>query len=265
MWSAVAVTPLVTEKTLKSVFLSTFRPVVLSATPPSTSTTSRPSLYTANWRPTSPSAIASSTARLKTSCGSTLCLPFSCARRPASRSRGMTLAMVMPPAAFQRNPRRERAGPRDDERLERRSVLAMARSIGYRPGSGQVPVITCLGRMRARPPFVPFLPPCSAAVVIMSAGSAFTSAVATKAQDVTFAKDAAPILFDRYGSCHHPGGVGPFSLLTYGSARQHAARIGVVTKKRSMPPWKSEPHGAEFVGQQRLTDAEIDPHQRWIA
>jgi len=106
---------------------------------------------------------------------------------------------------------------------------------------------------------------CAAAVVIMSAGSAFTSAVATKAQDVTFAKDAAPILFDRCGSCHRPGGVGPFSLLTYGSARQHAARIGVVTKKRSMPPWKSEPHGAEFVGQQRLTDAEIDTLQRWIA
>jgi tetratricopeptide (TPR) repeat protein len=87
---------------------------------------------------------------------------------------------------------------------------------------------------------------------------------ATEAHAVTFAKDVAPILFERCGGCHHPGGVAPFSLLTYASARQRATQIGAVTRTRYMPPWKSEPRDGEFVGQRHLTDAEIDILQRWV-
>src|SRR5712691_5517407 len=31
----------------------------------------------------------------------------------------------------------------------------------------------------------------------------------------TYAKDVAPILFERCASCHHPGGSAPFSVLDY--------------------------------------------------
>ena len=48
----------------------------------------------------------------------------------------------------------------------------------------------------------------------------------------TYAKDIAPLLADRCGMCHHPGGSAPFSLLTYADARRRATQIAAVTKPR---------------------------------
>jgi len=42
---------------------------------------------------------------------------------------------------------------------------------------------------------------------------------------VSFNKDIAPILAARCVSCHQPGGVGPFNLLTYRDARQRSTLI----------------------------------------
>ena len=88
---------------------------------------------------------------------------------------------------------------------------------------------------------------------------------AAPAAPVTFSKDVAPILFDRCGGCHHPDGIAPFSLITYAAARQRASLVALVTKRRQMPPWKSEPGYGEFVGHKNLTDAQIDLLQRWAA
>ena len=88
---------------------------------------------------------------------------------------------------------------------------------------------------------------------------------AARAEPVTFARDVAPIVFERCGVCHHPNGSAPFSLLTYSAARAHATQIAVATARRLMPPWKSEPGYGEFVGHRALTDAEIDLLQRWVA
>ncbi|MBI3402489.1 MAG: tetratricopeptide repeat protein [Acidobacteria bacterium] len=82
---------------------------------------------------------------------------------------------------------------------------------------------------------------------------------------VTFARDVAPIIFDRCGTCHHPDGAAPFSLLTYAAARQRATLIAAVAKSRFMPPWKSEPGYGEFIGHQPLSDAEIGVMQQWVA
>src|SRR5437867_1084658 len=82
---------------------------------------------------------------------------------------------------------------------------------------------------------------------------------------VTFAKDVAPIIFDRCGTCHHSDGAAPFSLLTYAGARQHATQIAALTKNRVMPPWKSEPGYGEFIGHRALSDGEIGLLQRWVA
>jgi tetratricopeptide (TPR) repeat protein len=82
-------------------------------------------------------------------------------------------------------------------------------------------------------------------------------------EPVTFAKDVAPILFRHCAACHHPNGSAPFTLLTYSAARQHATQIAAVTRRRIMPPWKSEPGYGEFVGHRLLTDAEIDVLQQW--
>lgn len=79
----------------------------------------------------------------------------------------------------------------------------------------------------------------------------------------TFNRDVAPVLFQHCASCHHPGGAGPFSVLTYASARTHARQIADVTRRGYMPPWKPSPESGPFVGENRLTAREIDVLQRW--
>src|ERR1700722_5071579 len=55
---------------------------------------------------------------------------------------------------------------------------------------------------------------------------------------LTFSQDIAPIIWSRCASCHRPGEIGPFSLITYEDVRRHAAQIATVTARRIMPPWK---------------------------
>lgn len=81
----------------------------------------------------------------------------------------------------------------------------------------------------------------------------------------TFSRDIAPILFNKCGVCHHPGGAAPFSVLTYTEARQHATLMADLTKRRIMPPWQAEPGDNEFVGLEPLSSEEVDRIQRWVA
>lgn len=86
---------------------------------------------------------------------------------------------------------------------------------------------------------------------------------AASAQDVTFARDIAPIVFDACASCHRPNGPGPFSLTAYDEVRRRATQIAQVTKSRFMPPWKVEPGVGPFVGQRQLTNREIELLESW--
>src|SRR4029077_18170630 len=85
----------------------------------------------------------------------------------------------------------------------------------------------------------------------------------SSARHVTYSRDIGPLLVDRCGIGHQPGRSGPFSPLAYGDAKRRATQIASVTKTRFMPPWKADPANGPFVGQQPLTDAEIQLLQRW--
>jgi Flp pilus assembly protein TadD/mono/diheme cytochrome c family protein len=101
--------------------------------------------------------------------------------------------------------------------------------------------------------------------------SGFTTAIVSlvaaaqaSAQVPSYSKDVAPVFFARCAKCHHPGGAGPFSVLTYADVKPKATLIAAATKSRYMPPWKAEPVPGGFVGQTRLNDEEIDLIQRWV-
>jgi tetratricopeptide (TPR) repeat protein/mono/diheme cytochrome c family protein len=109
--------------------------------------------------------------------------------------------------------------------------------------------------------------PAALAFAAIGALASMTGASAQRpaAEGVTYWRDVAPIILDHCGSCHHPNGAGPFSLVTYADARQHASQMAVATANRFMPPWKSEPGYGDFIGQQHLSDREIQTIQRWVS
>lgn len=82
---------------------------------------------------------------------------------------------------------------------------------------------------------------------------------------VTFNKDIAPIVWTRCATCHRPGAIGPFSLLTYDDVKRRTAQVALVTSRRIMPPWKPEAGKGEFQNERRLTAPELESLQQWIA
>jgi len=91
----------------------------------------------------------------------------------------------------------------------------------------------------------------------------FAAIASASAEPITYSKDIAPLVADRCAMCHHPGGSGPFSLLTYDDVKRRAALIAAVTERRYMPPWKADPANGPFVGQHPLTADEIQRVRRW--
>src|SRR5262252_8156663 len=90
-------------------------------------------------------------------------------------------------------------------------------------------------------------------------------AAAARAATPTFNNDIAPILYQHCATCHRPGEVAPFSLLTYPDASKRANLIASVTERRYMPPWKAEPGYGHFADERRLADAQIVLIKEWAA
>src|SRR5580658_4960434 len=90
-------------------------------------------------------------------------------------------------------------------------------------------------------------------------------ALAAAAAPPTFNHDIAPILYKNCATCHRPGEVAPFSLLTYQDAAKRAKQIAAVTHSRFMPPWKAEPGFGEFQNERRLTEEQIAVLGEWAA
>src|SRR5262245_33493865 len=56
----------------------------------------------------------------------------------------------------------------------------------------------------------------------------------------TFTKDVLPILQKNCQSCHRPGEVAPFALLSYDDVRPRARSIKNAVTIKQMPPWFAE-------------------------
>jgi Flp pilus assembly protein TadD len=81
---------------------------------------------------------------------------------------------------------------------------------------------------------------------------------------VTFSKDIAPLVYKNCAPCHHPGGIGPFPLLTYADVAKHATQIAAVTRTRYMPPWPPAHGYGEFAGDRSLTPEQIQLFADWL-
>lgn len=84
------------------------------------------------------------------------------------------------------------------------------------------------------------------------------------AQSPTWNQDIAPIVFEHCSSCHHQGGLAPFSLVNYTDAYQNINDIATDVGERKMPPWPPQPSYSHFVGERALTYQQVNAIEDWI-
>lgn len=80
----------------------------------------------------------------------------------------------------------------------------------------------------------------------------------------TFSKEVVRIFQQNCQTCHHPGDIAPFSLVTYAEAKPHAALIRFMTQTRQMPPWKPTGGCGDFADPRTLSQADIDTLGKWV-
>jgi hypothetical protein len=78
-----------------------------------------------------------------------------------------------------------------------------------------------------------------------------------------WAHDVAPIVYQHCIECHRPGQIAPFSLIGYTQAAKRARDLSRAVRSHFMPPWLPEAPVDAFVGERRLSAAEIDTIARW--
>jgi Flp pilus assembly protein TadD/mono/diheme cytochrome c family protein len=100
---------------------------------------------------------------------------------------------------------------------------------------------------------------------IQAAADESTAAAGKTTGAVTWSHDVAPVIYKNCSTCHHAGGAGPFSLLTYADAKRWAPQMLQATQSRFMPPWLPEPGYGDFADVRRLSDDDRELVKRWVA
>ncbi len=83
----------------------------------------------------------------------------------------------------------------------------------------------------------------------------------------TYWQDVAPIYFAKCGACHQDGGIAPFVLTDYASAKLWAAPSSTAVVARTMPPWLVRDDGTcgTFQDSMALAADEIAVIEAWAA
>lgn len=82
-------------------------------------------------------------------------------------------------------------------------------------------------------------------------------------QGPTFNKEIVRVFQQNCQSCHRPGDIAPFSLLTYRDAAARADEIKFMTQNRKMPPWKAAEGCGDFVGVRAMSAQDIALVAAW--
>lgn len=101
-------------------------------------------------------------------------------------------------------------------------------------------------------------------LTLLCAIAALLLAWNTQAQPVNFSEHIAPIIYQKCTSCHRQGEVAPMPLTNYDEVKSWRQMVKYVTSIRYMPPWKPDPKYQTYLGENYLTDAEIDLIAKWV-
>lgn len=102
------------------------------------------------------------------------------------------------------------------------------------------------------------------AISLLAVATSNAKDTKTRAKNVTFSKEVAPIFYKTCAECHRPGEIAPFSVLSYKDVRPWAKSIKEQVVAREMPPWHADPQHGEWHNDRRLTQAEIDTITAWV-
>ena len=82
----------------------------------------------------------------------------------------------------------------------------------------------------------------------------------------TWSGDVAQIFYNKCTSCHHNGGIAPFSLMTYQESSPMAASIYAAISPgaaHQMPPWPPDNNYQQYLHDRALTAAEKNSLLNW--
>ena len=83
----------------------------------------------------------------------------------------------------------------------------------------------------------------------------------------TYWTNVAPIYYDKCVGCHQAGGIGPFALDNYASAKDHAADASAMVEQNLMPPFLVDHSGScgDFHDDETLSPAQKATIKSWVA
>lgn len=115
---------------------------------------------------------------------------------------------------------------------------------------------------------LPVLAAAAVAIVLLFTGASSRQRavrpVAHPIEGPTFNKEVVRIFQEHCQSCHHPGDIAPFSLMSYADAKPYAAQIKLMTTTHQMPPWKPVAGCGSFAEARTMRQDEIDTIARWV-
>lgn len=93
---------------------------------------------------------------------------------------------------------------------------------------------------------------------------AIASVPSAAAQEPVWSPDVASIIYTKCAHCHHDGGIGPFSLMSYSDVVAQGNAVAHAVQTRHMPPWPADPAYRSYAYQNALTQEEIDAIVDWV-
>lgn len=84
------------------------------------------------------------------------------------------------------------------------------------------------------------------------------------AQTPDWSTSVAAIAYKHCTNCHHPDGIGPFSLMSYDDAATWGYSMLTQINAKLMPPWPPDPNYNHLKDENVLTDDETAAINSWI-
>ena len=81
----------------------------------------------------------------------------------------------------------------------------------------------------------------------------------------TWSGEVAQLFYNKCSKCHHPGGLAPTSLMTYGEVSPMATIISQYITDEEMPPWPPDNSYQEYLHVRSLSSTEKSTILNWLS